>query len=452
MTNPILNPVTHEEAMKFIADKPAVTREVFNKLLPELKARAFTISGIESINVMQRVRDRIADLPRGVLWDDIKDDIVSEVSPWLVTSEDPEIRKVEEGIAERRAELLLRTHGFEAYQAAQYEVMTEQADIFPYWQYLTVGDESVRDEHSALDGLVLPASSSFWADHYPPWDWGCRCQVVSLLPEERDEIAKGEAKGVVLSPLMESRLEKSGILNDADGRPINVSSPAKSGKEGAFSWTPGDLRVSLDDLKARYDKETFSTFQKMAEGTELEPGTNLWQWLEGKALKTAAELAGGKAGVTTDLAAAGLSWLKATPVKRILAAEAEMTGLSVERAIGFDRNGKQLFIVDGAKNSVEIDAADFKKAAKSVVTHYHPDGGSFSPDDLEQAFTFRLKELRAVTPNGVYSIIAAGDQFDPRQLENIRRAWKRLEKKDPVEALKQIAKENGFTFGWKGTK
>jgi SPP1 gp7 family putative phage head morphogenesis protein len=78
--------------------------------------------------------------------------------------------------ADRRAELLLRTHGQQAYATTQYKMMDEQRDLFPFWQYLSMGDSHVRATHAALDGVVLPADSEFWTTHFPPWDWGCRCQ------------------------------------------------------------------------------------------------------------------------------------------------------------------------------------------------------------------------------------------------------------------------------------
>jgi SPP1 gp7 family putative phage head morphogenesis protein len=281
----LLEPVPHDEAIAFIKDKPVVSRDVFDHFLPDLKARAFTITGVESANVRQKVRDRIADLPAGANWDDVKKDIVADLSPWLVDeSADPEVRDAQIAAANRRAELLIRTHGFQAYQATQYDVMTRQKEVFPFWQYMSMQDEAVRESHAALDGLILPADSPFWKDHYPPWDWGCRCQVVSLTEEEAAAAgADPEAYGRMLSDVEERRLENQGVLDDGAGHNIDVTSPSASGKEGAFQWNPGDLRIPLDQLKDRFDSEVWDSFQKWAEKETLDAsGTTVMDWLKGK--------------------------------------------------------------------------------------------------------------------------------------------------------------------------
>ena len=266
----LLTPVPNEQAADFIRSKSVVAQETFSKLLPEVRARAFTISGIENMNVLQRVRDKIAELPEGGDWDTIKGEIAKDLGPWFVDPEaDAETRDGQLMAANRRAELLLRTHGFEAYAAAHYDTMKRTSDVFTYWMFQTVGDERVREEHAALDGLILPADSPFWADHTPPLDWGCRCQVVSLLPEEVGE-AEDSGNGFTLSDSQRNLLENGGMLDTGDTHPINVTSPAASGKPGAFSWNPADLNIPIADLKKRYDEETWSAFKELMQSVHLD--------------------------------------------------------------------------------------------------------------------------------------------------------------------------------------
>lgn len=283
----LFGPVPHDEAIDFIKSKPVVSRQVFNGLLPELKARAFTITGVEGANVLQGIRDRIADLPAGHHWDDVKRDIANDISPFMIDPAAPaEERDAQINAANRRAELLLRTHGFQAYQSAQYKVMDRQRDALPFWQYLTMEDERVRPEHAALDKIVLPQDHPFWQGHFPPWDWGCRCQVVPISQADRDEIAEKDAKlppdqQLVLEGPQADHLTHGQLVRN--GRAFDVRTPPQKEGGSGFAWHPGDLRIPLQELKNRYDPVVWAQFETWARKTPLgQAQPTVWGWLEGK--------------------------------------------------------------------------------------------------------------------------------------------------------------------------
>lgn len=260
----------HTEAAEMIRDKPVVSKEVFKGLLPELRGRAFAVSGVEGALVLRRVRDAIAGIAEGENWDDAKAIVVDELDPFLG-----------EG-ASNRAELLLRTHGFTAFQAANWRVAQEDEDT-THLQYLATEDDRVRDTHLALNGLVLPKNDPFWQDHYPPWEWNCRCRVRPMNPdlvdEERsaDKDRNPEDKNVIEGPALE-QLRNGTLLRN--GQRFDVTAP-KDGPEGesAFQWNPDDLRLPLSELKDRYDEETFDDFRQWALGMTGSGGTSLWEYL-----------------------------------------------------------------------------------------------------------------------------------------------------------------------------
>lgn len=66
-----------------------------------------------------------------------------------------------------------------AEMAARWESFAEDGDRYNL-QYRTAGDDKVRPEHAALNGVTLPMSDSFWEDFYPPNGWNCRCTVVQV--------------------------------------------------------------------------------------------------------------------------------------------------------------------------------------------------------------------------------------------------------------------------------
>lgn len=286
-SNFLLEPTPHTEAAEWLRGKPVVAKAVFDGLLPELRARAFTIAGVETLNVVADVREIVATLPEGADWTKAKKDIAAKIGPF-VSPED------EKG-ALARAQLILRTHGFQAYALASHQVMERQSDVFPYWQYLSLDDEKVRATHQALHNVVLPADSPFWKTHSPPWEWGCRCRKVSLLPEEVEDLIEEEKhllpeKRSVLTGPAKENLENNNTISRGPSANFNVTSPAERGKPGAFVFDPDSLRLDATQLRDRYQdtperRRSFAEFETWAGGQSI-PGTetSVWSWLNGAKL------------------------------------------------------------------------------------------------------------------------------------------------------------------------
>ena len=113
---------------------------------------AFTITGIESADVLQNGRDAIAKLPEGANWDDVKKDVLKEIAPYFTPKG-----------ASRRTELLMRIHSLNAYRVGQWELAQETKDALPYFKYIATMDARTRPSHPALHSLVLPVDDPFWA-------------------------------------------------------------------------------------------------------------------------------------------------------------------------------------------------------------------------------------------------------------------------------------------------
>ncbi|MBO2009185.1 phage minor head protein [Hymenobacter negativus] len=74
----------------------------------------------------------------------------------------------------------LRTEYEQAIAAAQ--MASKWADFAPgsLLRYDTAGDDRVRHDHAIYDGIVRPKDDAFWDSHFPPCDWGCRCDTVEV--------------------------------------------------------------------------------------------------------------------------------------------------------------------------------------------------------------------------------------------------------------------------------
>ena len=107
-----------------------------------------------------------------------------------------------------------------AESASTYRRLKRQVNIFPYWEYKTVGDDKVREEHAALDGLVLLHSDPLWNEIYPPNGWNCRCYVVPRMASEEEGFDE-EAQHNRASEYMKTRDWKNAVaqhwnINRAD--------------------------------------------------------------------------------------------------------------------------------------------------------------------------------------------------------------------------------------------
>lgn len=75
-----------------------------------------------------------------------------------------------------------------AESASNYHRLMGKTKLFPYWKYVTAGDENVREEHRKLDGVILPANDPRWKKIFPPNGWKCRCRVVPMMKHEVEGI------------------------------------------------------------------------------------------------------------------------------------------------------------------------------------------------------------------------------------------------------------------------
>lgn len=279
MPTPSFTPTPNREAVALIAGKSPVSSQVFYGLLPELRARAYTVSGIEGANVLQRVRDAVAALPQGIgqdgqayTWDSQKNDIIEELEPYLG----------EEGAA-TRAQLILRTSGFQAFTSTTWNAAQADEDT-THLQYIH-GDQAKdpTPSHEALDGLVLPKDDPFWETHTGPWGHlGCVCYVRPMNPDlvdeerQKDEDRNPEDRNVIEGPALD-QLRNGTLLRD--GRRFDVSPPEAP---GAFRWHPDDLRIPIGELKQRYDPEVWQSFEQWSKNQMISPGTTVWNWLMSK--------------------------------------------------------------------------------------------------------------------------------------------------------------------------
>lgn len=149
-------------------------------------AAAFMVSGIAERDVLQVVRDQVDDALRtGRSFQDFFDELMPALQKkgWWgdVSITDPltgqqRITRFDEA----RLRLILDTNLRQSNAAGRWQAGQRNKTRQPYLLYRTMRDERVRLSHQAWDGIALPIDHPWWATHFPPNGWRCRCRAISL--------------------------------------------------------------------------------------------------------------------------------------------------------------------------------------------------------------------------------------------------------------------------------
>ncbi len=391
-------------------------------MLPELRGRVFTITGIEAANVLQRARDVIAGLPQGQTWVEVREGLLGEISPYFESDE----------AAERRADLLIRTHGFQAFNAANWRTAQEDDDT-THLQYFATEDSHVRASHLALNGIILPKGDVFWATHTPPWEWGCRCRIRAINPDLLDEARAGDAgrgpagKLVLEGPALE-QLRNGTLIREGENGQMgryDVTPPKDRASVGtAFQWHPDDLRIPLGELKQRYDEETWGAFEANAKKTLVKPDTTLWNWLSSQptpkrsraeiarqdatTIRGISELENKRAGATDDYANAS---------RKVISSESQRFFRRGKAAFGASRRDWGAALETQGRGEIETEwRAQVAAAATGRKPLFHEELGPSAPQAaaaLRKVLPPQVEVWATATDLYVYRPAALKDLADP---------------------------------------
>ncbi len=133
-------------------------------LMPSIRRNINLFSGAKCLNELVSAREKLLDKDGSLRsFNDFNidaEEIHTQYDSWLATEYDTAVKQ-----------------GVSAYD---YLKAQERKEALPYLQYVTVGDDRVREEHEELDGIIKPVDDEFWDEHMPPTDWNCRCVTIQL--------------------------------------------------------------------------------------------------------------------------------------------------------------------------------------------------------------------------------------------------------------------------------
>lgn len=199
-----------EEALAYFQSKGLVlSPEGWRDVWQGAHARAFTAGRVTKMDVLVDIQDALKDaMGSGISLNKFKDGLQEtlEKKGWFAPKGEAAIVTMPDGTKRKRLtgwqlNTIFHTNCSTAYSVGRYKQMQEVKQFRPFWQYMTAGDPSVRDEHAALGGKVYHADHPFWDQWYPPNGFNCRCYVKALTKQNLDDRElKEETRGVRQKP------------------------------------------------------------------------------------------------------------------------------------------------------------------------------------------------------------------------------------------------------------
>ncbi len=161
-----------KSAVNFLKGKKALTAEEYALLDDESRARAFSVSGYSSLQVLQEFLDEVTKASEEG----------TTMEAFRKTMNEFLVNHGYEADNPWHLDTIFRTNMQTAFNAGHYNSMTDETTkkLRPYWQYKTAGDGEVRQSHQVMADRVYAADDPIWNVWYPPNGFRCRCMVVSL--------------------------------------------------------------------------------------------------------------------------------------------------------------------------------------------------------------------------------------------------------------------------------
>lgn len=161
-------PLTFAEALRFAESRLVeLPSEYYGTLQGRAKDLAFSIAGVASRDQLQGVLDSLkAVQTQGLTF-----------AQWQEKVKGGEIGL---DLPAHRLDNIFRTNMQVHYNAGHWQQQQRFKSMRPYLMYDAVNDSRTRPSHLELDNVIRPIDDAFWASHYPPNGYRCRCSTISM--------------------------------------------------------------------------------------------------------------------------------------------------------------------------------------------------------------------------------------------------------------------------------
>lgn len=171
--------VQFQEAINYLKGKLPEGSIAWDDLAGPVHGKVFTVAGATTSDLARDLQGALVDaLAKGQTITAFRKDFdrIVQEKGWTYR-----------GKRGWRTAVIFDTNMRSAHMAGRWQQLLANQDRRPFLQYRTAGDARVRPQHRAWNGLVLRITDPFWATHYPPNGWGCRCTVRAYGQADLDE-------------------------------------------------------------------------------------------------------------------------------------------------------------------------------------------------------------------------------------------------------------------------
>lgn len=141
-----------------------ITHEVPATMLNKLKQDVFVFSGMKTYAELKELSSLLID----------KDGTIKGWEAFRKDAEKANLIHNENYLQAEHQQAVATSQALD-----QYLEYAKDGDAYDL-QIRTAGDDKVRDSHAALHGITLPFGHSFWSNHWTPFGWRCRCNIVQV--------------------------------------------------------------------------------------------------------------------------------------------------------------------------------------------------------------------------------------------------------------------------------
>lgn len=187
MISPLPFNLPPAEAIKFFREKGFRAGFSYLDVWQEAHATAFTVAKAMRLDVLEAINKSLEDtLASGQTFAFFKANLkpILAAKGWWgkVPIKDPvtgETMLVQAG-STRRLRTIFNVNMRTSYAAGSWERFQASAGTHPFLKYVAILDSRTRVAHRSWNGTVLPIGDKWWATHYPPNGWNCRCTTRQL--------------------------------------------------------------------------------------------------------------------------------------------------------------------------------------------------------------------------------------------------------------------------------